>query len=348
MNIKWLARILTSFSIVLTGVLIIPSTANAVGEIVASQPNSNTLNVGETVFTSTVRTYAPIANSRTIKITLESDNSITRTVTTTLGSGTEQITFDPLATGSSLPNNPKIVSVDSNLGPSTKYPNGVYAVTFSWQYSLSGTQTRTQDVLHVSFFASCLAGEFAEEGTTGCTPAPIGSYVGSAGSTTPIPCPAGTYSGTTGLSSCSNASAGHFVPRINSYTEFLCAPDTYQDVTGQSSCKSCPTSYTSPAGSDEQADCIAPVVSTTPTAVTSSPTLGKGKKLKITTLATQIGMSVPAKAKASAKVSKASKKICKVSGSSIKGLKPGACVVTVKVKPKKGSTTTQVTTLTVS
>ena len=131
--------------------------------------------------------------------------------------------------------------------------------------------------------------------------------------------------------------------------------NSYVATTGATSATACPSGYTSPAGSDALSDCIAPVVTQTTTTATTTaavtkplPTLAKGKKMKIKALATQIEMSVPAKAKATAKVAKSSRKICKVSGTSIKALKVGSCVVTVKVKPKKGSATTKTTTITVS
>lgn len=152
-----------------------------------------------------------------------------------------------------------------------------------------------------------------------------------------IPCAVGTYSTDGNVpvgSDCTQAPA-------NSY---VAAP-------GATSATSCPSGYTSPAGSDASSDCVAPVVSDTPAtapAAKALQTLAKGKKMKIKTLATQIEMSIPAKSKVTAKVAKSSKKICKVSGTSIKALKVGSCVVTVKVKPKKGSATTKATTVTVN
>jgi uncharacterized repeat protein (TIGR02543 family) len=52
-------------------------------------------------------------------------------------------------------------------------------------------------------------------------------------------------------------------------------------------------------------------------------------------LARQIGMTVTPKAKIKLKVAKASKKICRVSGSRLVALKRGSCSVTVTVTPKK-------------
>ena len=56
-------------------------------------------------------------------------------------------------------------------------------------------------------------------------------------------------------------------------------------------------------------------------------------------VAAALGATIPAKAKVTLTVAKASKKICKVSGGKLVALKPGNCTVTVSVqapKPKKG------------
>ena len=217
------------------------------------------------------------------------------------------------------------------------------------------TYMESQSLLtNVTFKRACAAGTYSIDGgvpltgSQACEVAEPGTYVPSAGLTTFTDCPIGTFSNVSGSSECRLARVGRFVNQPSAWQDTLCEPNTYQDLTGQNTCKPCPTSYTSAPGSVESSDCIAPIVSTTPAAVKSSPTVAIGKKFAAKSIASEIGMTVPAKAKVTLKVSRASKKICKVSGSSIKGLKPGACVVTVKVKPIKGSTTTQVTTLTVS
>jgi hypothetical protein len=69
--------------------------------------------------------------------------------------------------------------------------------------------------------------------------------------------------------------------------------------------------------------------------------------MRIRALATEIEMALPAKSKATAKVAKSSRKNCRVSGKTIRALKTGNCVVTVKVKPKKGKATTKTTTITI-
>ena len=62
-------------------------------------------------------------------------------------------------------------------------------------------------------------------------------------------------------------------------------------------------------------------------------------KASSSAVAASLGATIPAKAKVTLTVSKASKKICKVSGGKLVALKPGNCAVTVSVqapKPKKG------------
>jgi hypothetical protein len=141
-------------------------------------------------------------------------------------------------------------------------------------------------------------------------------------------CAPGTFSSDggvplTGSLACTNSPVNHYVSLV-----------------AATSAAPCPTNYTSAAGSDSISDCVAPIVAT--------PTVAKGKKLTGKSLATQIGISIPKKAKVTLKVAKASKKFCKVSGTSIKALKRGSCVVTVKVNPKKGKTTTKSTTIAIS
>ena len=81
------------------------------------------------------------------------------------------------------------------------------------------------------------------------------------------------------------------------------------------------------------------VIPPPPTATfpSSVPQFGLRVKSKIPSyeIATFIGLTVPKKAKIKLTVAKASKKICKVSGSKLVALKPGNCSVTVSVTPKK-------------
>jgi hypothetical protein len=218
--------------------------------------------------------------------------------------------------------------------------------------------------------SECRPGEFQDQpAQSSCIPARAGKFVAGMAATTDIDCDYGKFSSSTRSRECQEAEPGHFVGALGQAEQTPCPLGEFQPSAGQRQCNSadanyfvaaagataqtaCPSGYTSPAGSDASSDCIAPIVSQTPTSTTPAakalPTLAKGKKMKIKTLATQIEMSIPAKSKVSAKVAKSSKKFCKVSGTSIKALKTGSCVVTVKVKPKKGATTTKATTITVN
>ena len=75
-----------------------------------------------------------------------------------------------------------------------------------------------------------------------------------------------------------------------------------------------------------------------------SRTAGKTAKA----LATQAGLAMPAGSKVSLKVVPSSAKFCKVTGTTIKGLKVGSCKVTVTVKPKKGAAKSRTLTLKVA
>lgn len=364
-------RIVVAFALSLTFTLIsgaISSPANAVGEIDVYAPATNAVYVGSTIFNSQTNDYSSlVVNSRTIKLTLESDVSVTRIISTNLGTGLRSISFNPLAPDSTLLSNSSIVSVNSSLGSSAAYPAGIYKVTFSWQYELSGIQTKTNDVLGVTFKHACEPGTFSSDGgvpLTGsflaCDLAVPGKFVATSGQTTSTDCPVGKYAFNSGSIECDEARPGRYVDETASIQDILCPANTYQNLSGQSSCIPCPTNYTSSIGSDALADCIAPAVSGTPStptvvevvsptvALVATPTVAKGKKLSSKSLAKQIGISIPKKAKVTLKVAKASKKNCKVSGTSIKALKPGTCLVTVKVNPKKGKTTTKSTTIVIS
>jgi hypothetical protein len=94
---------------------------------------------------------------------------------------------------------------------------------------------------------------------------------------------------------------------------------------------------TTPAGepSNSSGGSGTPALTPAPPAAKALPTLGVKKKLAGKSLATQIGMTVAPKAKVKLKVAKVSRKICKVSGGKLVALKPGNCLVTVSVTPKK-------------
>ena len=86
------------------------------------------------------------------------------------------------------------------------------------------------------------------------------------------------------------------------------------------------------------------------TTITSLPTiqvltvaLTKTKSAK--TLASYVNLAVPSKSKVSLKVATSSLRYCKVSGTSLKGLKIGSCKVKVTVTTKKGKGTSKTITL---
>lgn len=72
-----------------------------------------------------------------------------------------------------------------------------------------------------------------------------------------------------------------------------------------------------------------------PAAVPITPRVALKTKSSGASIASQAGVSVAPGSKIALSVSKASKKICKVSGGKLVALKPGNCQVTVSVTPKK-------------
>ena len=84
----------------------------------------------------------------------------------------------------------------------------------------------------------------------------------------------------------------------------------------------------------------------TPTATT--PTVNKSKSATAKSIAIFAKIPVLSTSKVSLKVVSGYAKFCKVSGTTLKGLKTGACKVTVTVTPKKGRATTKTVTLKVA
>ena len=189
-------------------------------------------------------------------------------------------------------------------------------------------------------------------GGTSCLQAEAGYFVLEPGSSEALPCPLGTFQGDTGQHACYSARAGHFVNQIHSATDLSCLPGTYQPLAGQTSCISadanyfvstsgaavqtaCPVLTFSLAGASAAGDCKPkPCIVAAGTSATSACMLAS------------VAQVLPAKAKVAIKMGKSFKKICKVSGSKVKALKPGTCTVTLTVKPKKGKSTKHVITVT--
>ena len=85
---------------------------------------------------------------------------------------------------------------------------------------------------------------------------------------------------------------------------------------------------------------------TTPTA--STPTVSKSKSATAKSIAIFAKIPVLSTSKVSLKVVSGYTKFCKVSGTTLKGLKAGTCKVTVTVTPKKGKAIPKTVTLKVT
>lgn len=88
-----------------------------------------------------------------------------------------------------------------------------------------------------------------------------------------------------------------------------------------------------------------PSVATTPSA---TPTVSTSKSATAKSIAVFAKLKVLSTSKVSLKVVASSAKYCKVSGSSLKGVKTGSCKVTVTVTPKNGRATSKTVTLKVT
>ena len=77
-------------------------------------------------------------------------------------------------------------------------------------------------------------------------------------------------------------------------------------------------------------------------------TLGVKKSISNSSVIKSSKIVVPKGAKTSIVVAKASKSICQVVGTSIRGLKKGSCQVTVTMTPKKGLKVSKTLTVKVS
>jgi hypothetical protein len=86
----------------------------------------------------------------------------------------------------------------------------------------------------------------------------------------------------------------------------------------------------------------------TTTATVSAPTVTTRKSATAKSIAVHAKLAVLSTSKMSLKVVPSSAKYCKVSGTTLKGLKTGSCKVTVTVTPKKGKAVSKTVTLKVS
>lgn len=90
--------------------------------------------------------------------------------------------------------------------------------------------------LTVSAPPTCVAGQYGDVATATCVAAPSGTFVPTAGATSPTPCPVGTYSAMAGATSCTLAPAGSYVAVTGSKHATPCAAGSYIPVSGRSSC----------------------------------------------------------------------------------------------------------------
>jgi len=377
-------RFVVSFSVVIASLVGITPSANAAVTGVAPL-GSASYNDATTFSISGLPTLAP--GSFKIRIILLSNTNIYRIATikdSDVISGSFSASIDPLLPNSSfLSTNTSATSILSyglSSGTSVRFPSGMYNVSFEYADAATPSSTLSVTQTNVTFGTTgtlCTAGNYSNTGLAPCTPAAAGNYVSEIGQDGEFQCFFGTYQSATGQSSCILASAGTFVsgsgatfalpcelgkfqPNSGGRTCINAQANHYVHLTGQSSQTACPNGYTSAVASTSSSACIAPVFVSTPAApvvvstpaapvVAALPTCStkKGKLVKKSCLLKATGLKVPKNSVYSLSVAKASKNICRVSGTSIKGLKVGQCAVSVKIKPKKGRATSETTTIAV-
>lgn len=146
-----------------------------------------------------------------------------------------------------------------------------------------------------SSMVPCVVGRYSHNGVDDCRPAPMGHYVAFTGSFAPVPCDAGTFSGSSGANSCQPAPAGSYVPIPRQFQAIQCPVGTYQPNPGQASCivatagsfvanpgatsqQACPAGTTS----QPQASLCTPVVSYSgPSVSTPGSTVRAGSTLNL-------------------------------------------------------------------
>ena len=102
----------------------------------------------------------------------------------------------------------------------------------------------------------CQPGTYSSTGAAPCTDAPAGMYVPTAWAASPTPCPAGTFSETSGSTACTPAPAGSYVAALGSSSAMPCAPGTFEPSLGSSACEpAAPGFYVSESGSTSAAPC---------------------------------------------------------------------------------------------
>jgi len=111
------------------------------------------------------------------------------------------------------------------------------------------------------------------------------------------------------------------------------------------------TAATTPAATTAPATTVALAASGSGSPVASAPAapaVTTKKAATATAIAKYAGITVASGSRVSVKVAASSSKYCKVSGTSVKGVKAGSCRVTVTVTPKKGKAVSRTVTLKVT
>ena len=107
------------------------------------------------------------------------------------------------------------------------------------------------------------------------------------------------------------------------------------------------TTTVAPVSTATTLSSVATVAPSTKIAI-SQPVVSATRAATATAIAKYVKVVIPPGAKISVKVLSSSSRFCKLTGSSVKGIKKGFCKVTLTIRPKKGSVVTKTVVLKVS
>lgn len=238
--------------------------------------NRGTLNAGsdlENQAGGTINNICPGAITGTI-IGRPVVNSCPQTTTTTVSSSQnpsgvgQSVTFTATISPNTATGTVQFKTDGTNLGSPVTVSSGTAASvgisslaagphTITAIYSGDGnSETSTGTLTQTVNSLTCPAGQYLSGSS--CVPAPPGSYVPTAGSTSATLCPVGTYQPNAGQTSCIPSPAGSFVQSTGSTSASQCVAGSFQPNTGSASCNPAnPGNYASGPGSTSETQCLA-------------------------------------------------------------------------------------------
>ena len=241
--------------------------------------------------------------------------------------GTLTPSFDPAVTSYSL-----------------TIPNASASVTFTAMASASGAAIKRTNSSGTSAMSADTEVLAVDEGATENISFAVNSVSGS--STT-------TYAVAVTRSAAAPSTTSTTSTTTSSTTTSTTSTTTSSTTTSPTTTTALPpttTTTTSSTTTVASANTVSslPTVAPSTTIAVSQPVVSATKAATASSIAKYAKVTIPAGAKLNVKVLSSSLKYCKLSGSSVKGIKKGLCKVTLTITPKKGSVVTKTVVLKVS